>query len=86
MQDANTGREVARIGDTTDHGGTVIEGDPTLMHMGRPVALNGHKVRCPKCNGDFPIKASGPRTHCGVLVAFIGDLTACGARLQGADA
>jgi uncharacterized Zn-binding protein involved in type VI secretion len=49
MRDAVSGREVARLGDTTDHGGEVIEAAPTLKHNGRRVALDGHLVRCPEC-------------------------------------
>jgi uncharacterized Zn-binding protein involved in type VI secretion len=82
MRDAATGREVARLGDTTDHGGRIIDASPNLTHLGVRVALDGHMVECPKCGGVFPIRASGPRTHGGVLVAFIGDKTACGATLQ----
>ncbi|CAB3810016.1 hypothetical protein LMG28688_07124 [Paraburkholderia caffeinitolerans] len=82
MKDAATGREVVRLGDTTDHGGEVIEAVPNLTHRAIPVALDGHMVRCPKCGGDFPIIATGKRTHGGVRVAFIGDRTACGAMLQ----
>lgn len=81
MKDAVTGREVARLGDTTDHGGEVIQAAPNLMHKGIRVALDGHLVRCPKCGGDFPIVATGSRTHNGVRVAFIGDQTTCGATL-----
>jgi uncharacterized Zn-binding protein involved in type VI secretion len=86
MRDATTGREVARIGDTTDHGGEIIEAAFDLAHRGRRVALDGHLVRCPKCGGNFPIQASGKRSHGGVLVAFIGDKTACGATLIGTHA
>ncbi|CAB3787265.1 hypothetical protein LMG28688_02428 [Paraburkholderia caffeinitolerans] len=82
MKDAVTGREVACLGDTTDHGGEVIEAAPNLTHRRIPVALDGHMVRCPKCGGDFPVIATGRRTHGGVRVAFIGDQTACGATLQ----
>ena len=81
MKDAVTGREVARLGDTTDHGGTVVEAAPNLKHMGIRVALDGHMVECPKCGGKFPIEATGKRTHNGVRVAFLGDQTACGATL-----
>lgn len=81
MKDAVTGREVARLGDTTDHGGRIIDAAPDLKHMGIRVALNGHPVECPKCGGVYPIIATGKRTHRGVRVAFIGDRTACGATL-----
>ncbi|MFX1676622.1 PAAR domain-containing protein [Paraburkholderia sp. A2WS-5] len=82
MRDAVTGRDVARLGDITDHGGEVIQAASNLTHHGVPVALDGHLVRCAKCGGDFPIVAKGRRTHGGVRVAFIGDTTTCGATLQ----
>ncbi|MDR5748024.1 PAAR domain-containing protein [Caballeronia sp. LZ029] len=79
-----TGREVARLGDRTDHGGKVIEAAPNLMHMRIAVALDGHTTECPKCSGTYPIIATGARTHGGRKVAFIGDKTACGATVIGA--
>src|SRR4051794_10802577 len=42
MKDAVTAREVARLGDTTDHGGKVVEAADHLSHMGIRVALDGH--------------------------------------------
>jgi len=75
------GREVARLGDKTDHGGLIIQAADDLTHMGRRVALHGHLVECPKCGGTFPIMATGERTHQGARVAFLGDRTACGATL-----
>jgi uncharacterized Zn-binding protein involved in type VI secretion len=81
MKDALTGREVARLGDATDHGGKVIEAATSLTHGGVRVALDGHLVECPRCGGAYPIIATGRRTHGGTRVAFIGDKTACGATL-----
>jgi uncharacterized Zn-binding protein involved in type VI secretion len=75
------GRDMVRLGDITDHGGKVIQAAPDLTHMGIPVALNGHLVECPKCCGVFPILATGRRTHGGVPVGYLGDLTGCGATL-----
>ncbi|HJV86281.1 MAG TPA: PAAR domain-containing protein [Noviherbaspirillum sp.] len=70
-------------GDKTSHGGTVIEGDPTFDTHGKPVALVGHMVTCPKCKGGpFPIVTGAPDFVCnGRLVARHGDKTACGATL-----
>ncbi|MEZ2351661.1 PAAR domain-containing protein [Caballeronia sp. RCC_10] len=79
-----TGREVARLGDATDHGGTVIQAATELQHMGIATALDGHLTECPKCGGAYPIIATGTRTHKGVKVALIGDKTACGATIIGA--
>ncbi|MBA9858890.1 PAAR domain-containing protein [Ralstonia insidiosa] len=80
MRDAN-GREVARLGDTTDHGGKIIEAATNLKHQGIAVALDGHQVECKKCGGTYPIIAIGQRTHNGTRVAFLGDKTGCGATL-----
>jgi uncharacterized Zn-binding protein involved in type VI secretion len=76
------GRDMARLGDTTDHGGKVIEAAPTLIHMGIPVALDGHLVECPKCGGTFRLVATGKRTHRGTRVGYLGDKTTCGATLM----
>lgn len=81
MKDAQ-GREVARLGDATDHGGKVIQAADNLTHRGIRVALDGHLTECPKCGGTYPIIATGVRTHHGTRVAFIGDRTACGATLD----
>ncbi|MBN3747888.1 PAAR domain-containing protein [Burkholderia sp. Se-20373] len=77
------GLEMVRLGDATDHGGTVIEAASDLKHRGIGVALDGHGVRCPKCGGIFPLLASGPRTHRGRRVGYHGDKTACGATIIG---
>ena len=75
------GREIARLGDVTDHGGKVIQAADNLTHMGIRVALDGHLAECPKCGGVFPIIVTGKRTHHAVRVAFMGDRTGCGATL-----
>jgi uncharacterized Zn-binding protein involved in type VI secretion len=76
------GREMARLGDTTDHGGKVIEASPLLTNLGIQVALDGHLVECPKCGGKFPIIATARRTHRGTRVGYLGDKTTCGATLM----
>jgi uncharacterized Zn-binding protein involved in type VI secretion len=78
MQDAQ-GRAMIRLGDKTDHGGEVIEAASDLTHLGIGVALDTHKVTCPKCGGVFELQASGPRTHHGQRVGYVGDTTTCGA-------
>ncbi|WP_118181903.1 PAAR domain-containing protein [Paraburkholderia phosphatilytica] len=83
MKDAN-GRPMARLGDTTDHGGTVIQAAADFSHQGRAVALDGHMVKCPKCGSMYPIIASGILMHRGRRVGYIGDWTGCGARLVAA--
>ncbi|VXC06879.1 PAAR domain-containing protein [Massilia sp. 9I] len=74
--------EIIRLGDSTSHGGKVIEGSPFDICMGKPIAYIGHKVQCPKCKGVFPIVEGAPTTtFYGKGVALAGMHTACGAVL-----
>ena len=71
-----------RQGDTTSHGGTVLEGFPFYIVEGRAVAAMGHKVACPLCKGVFPIAQGNPtHTFNNVPLAYEGMKTACGASL-----
>jgi uncharacterized Zn-binding protein involved in type VI secretion len=74
--------EIIRKGDSTSHGGVVLEGSLTDICMGQPIAFVGHKVQCPQCKGVFPI-AEGvlTTTFYGKGVAVAGMKTACGAVL-----
>lgn len=74
--------EIIRLGDTTSHGGKVLEGSPVDICMGKPIAYVGHKVQCPKCKGIFPIiEGAVTTTFYGKGVALAGMHTACGAVL-----
>lgn len=74
--------EIIRLGDSTSHGGKVIEGSPFDICMGKPIAYMGHKVQCPKCKGVFPIvEGALTTTFYGKGVALAGMRTACGAVL-----
>jgi uncharacterized Zn-binding protein involved in type VI secretion len=74
--------EIIRMGDKTSHGGTVLEGSLLDICMGKPIAYVGHKVRCPKCKGVFPIvEGALTTTFYGKGVALAGMHTACGAVL-----
>lgn len=79
-------RAVILKGDTTSHGGTVLEGDGAALWDGRAVAGVGHKVECPKCKGTFPIlpdllvRRYSHQIH-GRDTAVEGMRTACGATL-----
>lgn len=42
------GRNVVRLGDKTTHGGSVITASSTSIIEGKPVALIGDLVSCPK--------------------------------------
>ncbi|MFP3752773.1 PAAR motif protein [compost metagenome] len=73
---------IVRRGDTTTHGGKVLEGEPTFVFYGEPAAGVGHMVWCPQCKGSFPIIEGDPTFQAmGRAMALDGMLTACGARL-----
>lgn len=74
--------EIIRLGDPTSHGGRVIEGSPSDICHGKPIAFMGHQVVCPQCKGTFPIiEGVGTTTFYGRGVAIAGMKTACGAVL-----
>jgi uncharacterized Zn-binding protein involved in type VI secretion len=74
--------EIIRMGDRTSHGGTVLEGSPADICMGKPISFIGHKTQCPKCRGTFPIvEGVLTTTFYGKGVAVAGMKTACGAVL-----
>ena len=71
------------IGDTTSHGGTVVEGAPTTDTDGRRIARVGDKVTCPRRGHGDTVIATGDPTCIieGKPAARHGDVTACGATL-----
>ncbi|WP_439668258.1 GP29 like protein [Cupriavidus necator] len=73
---------IIRQGDTTTHGGEVLEGMPNFRIHGVPVAAVGHMVSCPQCKGAFPIiEGDTSFTAYGKSIALHGMHTACGAQL-----
>jgi uncharacterized Zn-binding protein involved in type VI secretion len=79
-------RAIICEGDTTSHGGKVIEGSPTDKIDGRCIAGVGHQVSCPRCKGVFPILPDllgrrYPHRMNGRDTAVEGMRTACGAVL-----
>ncbi|APW38762.1 hypothetical protein RD110_17410 [Rhodoferax koreense] len=75
------GRGVARLGDSTSHGGRVISATGPAV-LGIPAARQGDMTHCPQCKADFAITPDGAGArHLGLPCAYDGDLTACGARL-----
>lgn len=70
------------VGDTTDHGGIVLEGSPADTIDGKPIARVGDKVYCKKCRRDTYITEGNPQVLIdGRMAAFHTALTSCGARL-----
>ncbi|RQP93866.1 PAAR domain-containing protein [Burkholderia stagnalis] len=64
-----------REGDTTSHGGRVLACTSTNIVFGKPLALEGDMVSCPKCGGVYPIIGVRVRsmTFGGRAVATDGD-------------
>lgn len=77
------GRPFIVIGDSTSHGGTVIEGAPTTDTNGIRIARVGDRVTCPKKGHGVTVIATGDPSCIieGKPAARHGDLTACGATL-----
>ena len=74
--------EIIRQGDSTSHGGKVLEGSVTDICHGKPIAYIGHKVSCPKCSGTHTIvEGVLTTTFYGKGVAVAGMKTSCGATL-----
>lgn len=78
------GRDWIVKGDSTSHGGTVLDGDSIFIADGKPVARVGDPVACPRCKGIFPIVSGSDNLigSNGQKVARQGDTTACGATLM----
>lgn len=75
-------KDIIRLGDSTSHGGVVLEAFSQTDLNGKPIAGVGHKVSCPLCKGIFPIaEGSGTYTVDGTPIALHGMKTACGASL-----
>lgn len=75
-------KDIVRLGDSTSHGGTVIQAFGQTDLNGKPMAGVGHQVVCPMCKGAFPIvEGSALLDVDGVAVALQGMKTACGASL-----
>ncbi len=75
-------KAIVRKGDSTNHGGTVLEGFDHASLDGSPAAGVGHMVSCPKCGGSRAIvQGSSQYAIDGRAVVLDGMKTACGASL-----
>lgn len=76
------GKAIIREGDTTSHGGTVLEAFAGFSVYGKNAVGVGHRGYCPQCKCDFVIIAGAANyTFMGEDVAVEGMLTSCGAAL-----
>ncbi len=82
------GRPFIVLGDTTDHGGTVIEASGTTDTQGKRIARVGDQVTCPIRYHGTTVIVSGDPTMIidGKPAARHGDKCACGATLIAAQA
>ena len=86
---------VCRVGDVNELGGAIIEGDPTILVEGIPIAFYGAEVSPHPCCGE----EGCPPIHCaaqvesenytvlvgGFPIITVGDIDTCGdARMTGA--
>ena len=71
---------VARQGDTSSHGGAILNGSPNLNADGKAVARIGDTLQCPS-HGPQPIVSTPVTTkrNQGRLLATVGARAACGA-------
>lgn len=72
------------VGDSTSHGGVVVEGSLTSITQGKQIARLGDKVTCPRRgHGGSCVITSGDPTCMidGKPAARHGDSTSCGATL-----
>jgi uncharacterized Zn-binding protein involved in type VI secretion len=82
------GRPFIVIGDSTDHGGTVVGSSGTTDTHGKRIARVGDQVTCPHRGHGTTVIVSGDPTMIidGQPAARHGDKTACGATLIAAQA
>ncbi len=72
-------RNVARIGDTIDHGGAIVSGSEKLLTNGIPTARIGDSVICQIHGGQVITSGSDNLFADDRNVARIGDSVSCGA-------
>lgn len=83
-----TAQKAARVDDTIDHGGKIIQGSPNCIHgsSGKAYARVGDQVAC-DLHGTVTITAGSPTAEWNnKAAARIGSLCSCGAKIiTGAD-
>ena len=77
------GNPVARLGDSSNHGGQIITSASKSICEGKLIAMVGCILNCP-LHGPNPIVTGSPQVICeGQKVARTTSLTACGAEIIG---
>ncbi|MFH7926946.1 PAAR domain-containing protein [Enterobacter roggenkampii] len=67
------------VGDTTTHGGTIVQGIYTHTVDRVPMVVTGHKFTCPQCGKEATLIGSSHVTVNGQRRVLQGDKTTCGA-------
>jgi uncharacterized Zn-binding protein involved in type VI secretion len=77
------GQPLARLGDSTDHGGTIISGAARTLVDGKPAARMGDSHSCGYTyHGTGTIAKGSSKTFIeGKPAARVGDTTSCGATI-----
>jgi uncharacterized Zn-binding protein involved in type VI secretion len=74
--------KVARLNDTSTHGGQIVTASPDVIVNGRGCARDGDQLDCP-IHGRQPITAITSKTFVnGRLVVTVGATAACGATIS----
>jgi len=75
------GAAIARLGDSSNHGGQIISGAARTLVNGKPAARKGDQHSCPlKGHGVTPITTGSSKTMIeGQPAARVGDSVGCGA-------
>ncbi|MBO4149233.1 PAAR domain-containing protein [Enterobacter ludwigii] len=71
------------VGDTTTHGGTIVQGIYTHTVDRAAMVVTGHKFNCPQCGKEATLIGSSHVTVNGQRRVLHGDKTTCGATVIG---
>lgn len=73
---------IARLGDTSSHGGTIISASSTVTADGKGIARTGDSHQCPiRGHGTTPLTGSSSATANGAAIVLVGDTAGCGATI-----
>ncbi|MHB0998221.1 MAG: PAAR domain-containing protein [Armatimonadota bacterium] len=73
--------KVARVGDSTSHGGSITSGAAFSFANGQAIARIGDSVSCPEHGDGTIVSGSDSVSVEGSPVARVGDSTSCGASI-----
>lgn len=75
-------RKFVRLGDTSDHGGSMITATGLFIVNGKTQCVDGDIHDCPiRGHGKTPISSSNSATSNGKSISLVGDKAGCGATI-----